>query len=262
MARSIQPHKTTRRHQRRRSSKKKTATSTGAFPRKQSSTACALSLPGPARTPNFAARSVNFRANRCLTRMHQSSLPEKFASNAPNYWSAAVAKLFCWSRASKWRDEKKSPRWNLRTARACNLGNISADVTLQLTIRSGILNFRRGHGSKSHRGQTRNHGRSSRKSGSTYLKILSKSRLFWGVSAHQWHWLARASASSLLAALLVQPAAMFADTPDDHAASASVAPDPVMKTVQGELQRATTDLAKTDPAPYYISYTLYDQTQI
>jgi predicted Zn-dependent protease len=61
---------------------------------------------------------------------------------------------------------------------------------------------------------------------------------------------------------MVQPAGIFADTPDDHAASAPVAPDPVMKTMQGELQRATTDLAKTDPAPYYISYTLYDQSQI
>ena len=32
--------------------------------------------------------------------------------------------------------------------------------------------------------------------------------------------------------------------------------------MQGELQRASVDLAKTDPAPYYISYTLYDQSQI
>jgi predicted Zn-dependent protease len=62
--------------------------------------------------------------------------------------------------------------------------------------------------------------------------------------------------------LLIQPAAILADTPDDHTAPAPVTPDPVMKTMQGELQRASVDLAKTDPAPYYISYTLYDQSQI
>ena len=104
------------------------------------------------------------------------------------------------------------------------------------------------------------------------MKTFSASRRIWGVPAHhplptRWNCLARASASSLLAALLIQPAAIFADTPDDHAASAAatsdpVLPDLVMKTMQGELQRASTDLAKTDPAPYYISYTLYDQSQI
>jgi len=35
-----------------------------------------------------------------------------------------------------------------------------------------------------------------------------------------------------------------------------------MKVMQSELKRATTDLAKSDPAPYYISYTVYDQTAI
>ncbi len=145
-------------------------------------------------------------------------------------------------------------------APACNLENISADVTLQVTVRSGILSFRRGHGQISLRGRTWNHGRSSRNSASTYLKSLSKLCQFWGVSVRH-PWLARASASSLLAALLIQPAGIYADTPDDHAAD-QAAPDPVMKTMRGELQRATTDLAKTDPAPYYISYTLYDLSQI
>jgi TldD protein len=95
------------------------------------------------------------------------------------------------------------------------------------------------------------------------LKTPSKPRPFWGVFTHYaMSRLARVSASSLIAALLVQPAAIFADTPDDRAAPAAAPSDPVMKTMQGELQRATTDLAKTDPAPYYISYTLYDQSQI
>jgi TldD protein len=39
----------------------------------------------------------------------------------------------------------------------------------------------------------------------------------------------------------------------------SPAPDPVMKTMQTELARATKELAKTDSPPYYISYTVYDQ---
>ena len=35
--------------------------------------------------------------------------------------------------------------------------------------------------------------------------------------------------------------------------------DPVMKVMQTELARASADLGKTDSAPYYMSYTVYDQ---
>jgi len=35
--------------------------------------------------------------------------------------------------------------------------------------------------------------------------------------------------------------------------------DAVMKSMQAELARATTDLSKSDSAPYYLSYTVYDQ---
>jgi TldD protein len=35
--------------------------------------------------------------------------------------------------------------------------------------------------------------------------------------------------------------------------------DPVMKVMQAELSRASTDLGKTDSAPYFMSYTVYDQ---
>ena len=39
-------------------------------------------------------------------------------------------------------------------APACNLENISADVALRVTVRSGILSFRRGHkGPSRHSGQ-------------------------------------------------------------------------------------------------------------
>jgi TldD protein len=42
-------------------------------------------------------------------------------------------------------------------------------------------------------------------------------------------------------------------------ASAKGAPDPILKVMQGELARATADLGKSDPAPYYLSYTVNDQ---
>jgi TldD protein len=42
-------------------------------------------------------------------------------------------------------------------------------------------------------------------------------------------------------------------------ASAKGAPDPILKVMQGELARATTNLGKSDPAPYYLSYTVNDQ---
>ena len=40
------------------------------------------------------------------------------------------------------------------------------------------------------------------------------------------------------------------------------APDPVMKVMQAELARASSDLGKTDSAPYYMSYTVYDQNLV
>ena len=44
------------------------------------------------------------------------------------------------------------------------------------------------------------------------------------------------------------------------AGPAASTPDPLLATMQKELARAKTDLAKSDPAPYYLSYTVYDQT--
>jgi TldD protein len=47
----------------------------------------------------------------------------------------------------------------------------------------------------------------------------------------------------------------------DKAASKTVS-DPVMKVMQVELARATSDLGKTDSPPYYMSYTVYDQNLV
>jgi TldD protein len=43
---------------------------------------------------------------------------------------------------------------------------------------------------------------------------------------------------------------------------ATASSDTVLSTMQSELTRAKTDLAKSDPAPYFLSYTVYDQDQI
>jgi predicted Zn-dependent protease len=49
---------------------------------------------------------------------------------------------------------------------------------------------------------------------------------------------------------------------DTNRAAAAAAADPILATMQTELNRAKTDLAKSDPAPYFLSYTVYDQDQI
>ena len=45
-------------------------------------------------------------------------------------------------------------------------------------------------------------------------------------------------------------------------ASAKAASDGVLKVMQGELSRATSSLAKSEPAPYFVSYTVNDQNII
>jgi TldD protein len=52
-----------------------------------------------------------------------------------------------------------------------------------------------------------------------------------------------------------------ATSPVDKPAAKSVS-DPVMKVMQAELARASTDLGKTDSAPYFMSYTVYDQNLV
>jgi predicted Zn-dependent protease len=47
----------------------------------------------------------------------------------------------------------------------------------------------------------------------------------------------------------------------DKAAAKTVS-DPVMKVMQTELARASMELGKTDSAPYYMSYTVYDQNLV
>jgi predicted Zn-dependent protease len=49
---------------------------------------------------------------------------------------------------------------------------------------------------------------------------------------------------------------------ENSSAPASATTDALVPILKGELTRAKTDLAKNDPSPYYLSYTVYDQDQI
>ncbi len=68
---------------------------------------------------------------------------------------------------------------------------------------------------------------------------------------------------ALAALLAVMPLPSAADGASASSSSdkpaSNAASDPVLQVMQAELSRAKTELAKTDPAPYFISYTVYDQ---
>ena len=75
----------------------------------------------------------------------------------------------------------------------------------------------------------------------------------------------RRAASWLLAAQLACFAPGAVATATDKApadATSAAAADPLLAAMQAELNRAKTDLAKSDTPPYYLSYTVYDQDQI
>ncbi|MHB8499589.1 MAG: metallopeptidase TldD-related protein [Candidatus Acidiferrales bacterium] len=77
----------------------------------------------------------------------------------------------------------------------------------------------------------------------------------------------RFAACWVLAAQLASlPLASAADNTPSPAAADKPAPksasDPVMKIMQAELARASTNLGKTDSSPYFISYTVHDQNLI
>jgi TldD protein len=81
-------------------------------------------------------------------------------------------------------------------------------------------------------------------------------------------WLLRLTVAALAASLALQPLRLAAfDGPDGNSESANSpatppSPDPIMQVMQSELSRATSALAKSDPAPYFLSYTVYDQHMV
>jgi len=69
-----------------------------------------------------------------------------------------------------------------------------------------------------------------------------------------------AACCALAAQLSTAPSALAAnDKASSLPAAAAAASDPVLKAMQAELARATTELGKTEQAPYFLSYTVYDQ---
>ena len=77
-----------------------------------------------------------------------------------------------------------------------------------------------------------------------------------------------AACGVVCAQLAVAPAGWAAESSEAKAAARTaaagvdakkMASDPVLKVMQTELSRANRELGKTDQAPYYLSYTVYDQ---
>jgi TldD protein len=72
----------------------------------------------------------------------------------------------------------------------------------------------------------------------------------------------RIAASSLMA-LQLSFAPILSAAPAEKSSSTKPSPansgDPILKVMQSELSRATSSLAKADPAPYFMSYTVNDQ---
>jgi hypothetical protein len=68
-----------------------------------------------------------------------------------------------------------------------------------------------------------------------------------------------AACCALSAELIAVPASVSASEPATAVEGKKVANDPVLKIMQAELLRANSELGKTDQAPYYLSYTVYDQ---
>ena len=71
-----------------------------------------------------------------------------------------------------------------------------------------------------------------------------------------------AACCALAAQLACAPFAAAGGDKSLASAPVSAPADPVLKAMQGELSRATTELGKTEQPPYYLSYTVYDQEYV
>ncbi len=81
-----------------------------------------------------------------------------------------------------------------------------------------------------------------------------------GISLSIRRWLRPMGAVLLALQLTLLPVAGAA--PADKPPGSAGASDVVLATMRTELSRAKADLSKSDPAPYFLSYTVYDQDQI
>ncbi|HUL17567.1 MAG TPA: metallopeptidase TldD-related protein [Terriglobales bacterium] len=92
---------------------------------------------------------------------------------------------------------------------------------------------------------------------------MNNSRIFpkYGSVRARGKELLRAAVCALLVAQLACVPAAFGDSRKVTAAD-NTAADPLLAVMKAELLRAQTDLAKSDPAPYFIGYTVYDQKYV
>ena len=92
------------------------------------------------------------------------------------------------------------------------------------------------------------------------MTISESSRTRGNLHARAAEFLRVAACCALAAQLSAAPSALAAnDKASSLPAAATTASDPVLKAMQTELARATTELGKTEQAPYFLSYTVYDQ---
>ncbi len=92
------------------------------------------------------------------------------------------------------------------------------------------------------------------------MNIAGSSRVCGKRSSRGTEFARVAACLAMAAQLAVSPLTSAGTTSGNRAASAAkAAPDPILKVMQGELARATSSLAKSEPAPYYLSYTVNDQ---
>jgi predicted Zn-dependent protease len=93
-----------------------------------------------------------------------------------------------------------------------------------------------------------------------FMKSKPQRRSVLGIY-HPAHWPMRPMISLVLAMQLAGFPLLAVPIPADKPAAPATS-DLVLSTMQAELNRAKTDLVKSDPAPYFMSYTVYDQDQI
>src|SRR5205085_534984 len=82
------------------------------------------------------------------------------------------------------------------------------------------------------------------------------------IQRQEWMRVAASCALAMQLACTPFSAATPASASKTSTVKVEVAVDPVLKVMQSELSRATTSLAKSEPAPYFMSYTVNDQSLI
>lgn len=92
------------------------------------------------------------------------------------------------------------------------------------------------------------------------MKSIQRMQRRTGVSfSARAHW---RPVVSIVLALQLSTFPLLATPPPVVKPTTTTGPDNVLTTMRNELTRAKTALAKSDPAPYFLSYTVYDQDQV